>query len=104
MLPGRNRLQTQDFPNAARGRRLPFLGGTLVFIPDTNTFRAGIVVSKKIAKTAIRRNRIRRRMYAALYEILPTLPAGTCTVFPDASAATVEFSELVSSLRKVFKV
>lgn len=101
MLAFQNRLHTIDFPNAAKGRRLPFVGGTLVFIPGGDMFRAGVVVSKKVTKTAVVRNRIRRRVYRALQINLASLPHGTCAVFPDAGCQNIPMEILSESFRSV---
>lgn len=49
------------------GRRMHTPGFTIVYAPAPKA-RAAAVVSKKIARTAVARNRLRRRIYAALYE------------------------------------
>jgi ribonuclease P protein component len=36
-------------------------------------YRAAVVVSKKVNKSAVKRNRIRRRLYAALQEVEPQI-------------------------------
>jgi ribonuclease P protein component len=99
MLPASHRLETSDFPAATLGRRVSFSAGTLVFKAGSESFQAAVIVSKKVSKKSVVRNRIRRRVYAALYESLSKLPNGTCAVFPTADAATCSFTELVGSLR-----
>ena len=48
---------------------------SLVFCDNSRGFtRVAVVVSKKVAKTAVKRNRIRRRVYEALrcnFELIP---------------------------------
>lgn len=44
-------------------KRLPY--GQVLFVPAED-FRASIVVSKKVEPTAVGRNTLRRRLYAAL--------------------------------------
>lgn len=39
--------------------------------PRRETYRAAVVVSKKVSKSAVVRNRIRRRVYAAVQGIVP---------------------------------
>jgi ribonuclease P protein component len=41
---------------------------TVIYTPET-TLRGAVVVSKKVAKAAVTRNTIRRRLYAALRQI-----------------------------------
>lgn len=45
------------------------------FLPNTDrTTRAGVVVSKKVAKTAVERNKIKRTIYRLLQENKEALP------------------------------
>lgn len=60
------------------------------------TFRAAVIVGRKVSKSAVVRNRIRRRVYEALQAEAPRVQAPydlLVTVFSD-QAATVEFTEL----------
>ena len=48
---------------------------SLVFVPNKRGFtRVAVVVSKKVLKTAVGRNRIRRRIYEALRVNFETMP------------------------------
>lgn len=47
-------------------KRLPY--GQVLFVPAKD-FCASIVVGKKVEKTAVGRNALRRRLYAALYTL-----------------------------------
>ena len=55
---------------------------SLVFVENTRGFtRIGVVVSKKVEKTAVGRNRIRRRIYEALRLNMEDIPKKTDYVF-----------------------
>ena len=55
---------------------------SLVFVKNERGFtRIGVVVSKKIEKTAVGRNRIRRRIYEVLRRNFDKLPEKTDYVF-----------------------
>jgi ribonuclease P protein component len=41
--------------------------------PKRKTYRAAVVVSKKVHKSAVARNRMRRRLYALLQELEPQI-------------------------------
>jgi ribonuclease P protein component len=41
--------------------------------PRRQTYRAAVVVSRKVHKSAVARNRMRRRLYAALQEFEPQI-------------------------------
>ncbi len=65
----------------------------------TPTYRAAVIVSKKVAKSAPRRNRIRRR----IYEVIRQLPIQThidiaVSVF-DERITTLPYSELETAIR-----
>jgi ribonuclease P protein component len=64
--------------------------------PKHKHFRAAVVVSKKVHKSAVARNRIRRRIFELIRLHADRIPAGTdlvVTVF-DASAGTMPHEEL----------
>ena len=55
---------------------------SLVFVKNERGFtRVGVVVSKKVEKTAVGRNRIRRRVYEAIRLNMDKLPKETDYVF-----------------------
>jgi ribonuclease P protein component len=79
MLPKHRRLQAREVKNVmAQGRsaRATYLSAKQ--LPGTIPFRAAAVVSKKVAKTAVQRNRVRRALYRALQGIQGS---GTHVVF-----------------------
>lgn len=59
----------------------------------------GIVVSKKTLKSAVARNRVRRRLKEAL-RTLPELSACRAILFPNPQVLHVPFTELQDSLRQ----
>ena len=44
-------------------------------------YRVAVVVSRKVSKSAVTRNRIRRRVYAAVRQASAVIPPGTDLVF-----------------------
>ena len=68
-------------------------------------YRVAVVVSKKVHKSAVVRNRIRRRIYEAVRTTDQVLPAGldlVFTVFSDKVAA-MEPQELVTSINDLLQ-
>lgn len=59
----------------ARGKivRGPFFGLRYIYNSRRDVYRAAVVVSKKVSKSAVVRNRIRRRLYEALREHEPAV-------------------------------
>lgn len=69
----------------------------LIFMPNSRGFqRFSVVVSKKIFKSAVSRNRIRRRLYEALRLELPDyqVPMDCIFVVHSRSLATMPFRDL----------
>jgi len=84
MLPLNNRLKkTTDIRNVFKQGRL-FKEGFLIFKTvksDLNKSRFGFIVSQKVSKQAVVRNRIKRRMRGAVIKRLKEIKSGTDNVF-----------------------
>ena len=99
MLPRHARLPHLVFTERPV-RRVRFEFGTMALYShnsDAPAGRGAVIVSKKVAKTAPLRNRIRRRTYAALRALMP-LPHAVA-VYPTKEVATAPFQKIVASLR-----
>jgi ribonuclease P protein component len=75
------------------------------WLPDNKAnLRAAIVVSRKISKSAVVRNRIRRRIYNLLEANLTNLKNGDLiiTVF-DASLAEAPAADVEQALKEILK-
>jgi len=72
MLPKKNRLTTNQFDRSFRKSKKIHteLARFLISNGRENT-KCAVVVSKKIAKSAVKRNRIRRQIYALMDQIIP---------------------------------
>lgn len=120
MLPRKNRISKNDFPAPKRPAYRDEHGagrqGLRVFSPlfsgviykNEGLSRSAVVVSKKTAKTAVARNRIRRRFYAVLEPILKESKQGGMMVFyPKKEVETAPFavlkSEIETALQKFAK-
>ena len=83
---------------------------SLVFVPNSRGFtRMAVVVSKKVEKTAVLRNRIRRRAYEVLRRNQALIPGKTDYVFVIYSRKvltmpTGELEELLGKLVEQSKV
>ena len=74
---------------------------SLVFCDNIRGFtRIAVVVSKKVAKTAVLRNRIRRRVYEVLRENLEYIPKKKDYIFViyNKDIATMPYNQLVKLL------
>ncbi len=90
MLSRKNRIPTKQFPEVTRGKTIQNELFRVV-IKNESTLkvpRCAVIVSNKIAKTAVSRNRIRRQIYSFLGEIVESLPSAYLSVFPKKSEMT----------------
>lgn len=90
MLKRSNRIPTKQFPEVIRGKTLQNELFRVVVKNDKNLTspKCAVIVSNKIAKTAVTRNRTRRQVYDILSEILPQLPHAYISVFPKKTPMT----------------
>ena len=70
---------------------------TLRFISGTSE-RAAVIVSKKIAKTAVSRNTIKRKVRSALAPLIPNKSL-TILVYTKKGAAKLSVTEMARELR-----
>jgi RNase P protein component len=81
-------------------RRVRFSHGSISYIPYMPVGVA-VVVSKKIDKRAVARNRIRRRVYSVLRDVNKSTPLReSFIVFPTRTALTAPYAELKNAIEK----
>jgi ribonuclease P protein component len=95
MLPKAARLPHHAFLGRPF-KRVRFKYGSVGFYTDSEP-RIKVIVSKKIARRAVDRNRIRRRLTHALTKLRPQV-IHSIVVLPTQDAARAPFSELLSAL------
>ena len=103
MLAQANRVtRPDDFRQAVRRGRRASTASTVLYALSTENDRAGrfgFIVAKS-AGGAVVRNRIRRRLRAASFELLDTVPAGTDIVVRGlAGTDALAWDALVADLR-----
>ena len=79
---------------------------SLVFTKNTRgKTRVAVVVSKKVLKSAVGRNRIRRRVYEAIRLELGNFPRPTDYIFVvyNKNVATMDFMELRRMVRELLE-
>lgn len=84
MLKRSNRIPTKQFPEVTRGKtlqnelfRVVIKGDKALKVP-----KCAVIVSNKVAKTAVARNRVRRQVYGLLGDLIANLPIAYISVFP----------------------
>lgn len=90
---------------SGRMARGPLLAIKALENPRRGTYRAAVVVSRKVSKSAVARNRMRRRLYASVRELAAGFAGPydiVITVFNDGVLQTAP-TELSGQLKKQFK-
>lgn len=106
MLPRINRIPRKEFPvYPLRGIRVLSSLFSATIYPREHGVKFSVVVSKKTAVTAVVRNRIRRRLYAAVDPLIKTFTRGaTIVLYPNINAEKTPLpllrKEIVEVLRK----
>ena len=80
-----------------KGKTIRKPGISLVFCDNTKGFtRMAVVVSKKVEKSAVRRNRIRRRIYEVLRKNIDLVPKKRDYIFVvyNKKLSTIKYLEL----------
>lgn len=109
MLPKKFRLSKQEFKQVMKdgqmvsGRLMGILLSEARLRPMEQDFgeaKAGIIVSKKLSNKAVVRNKLKRRIRAALQEVLPEFHSGLhLVVLPNRRALAVAVKELEEELK-----
>lgn len=100
MLPKKERLSREAFNRSfAVGKR--YHSPTLTLIHDPgSSFHGSAVIGKKHAKTAVLRNKFRRRVYNVLHAVHQSTPLqGVFIVIAKAGAGTLPYDTLKDELR-----
>ncbi len=102
MLKKRDRLTTREIESLSLGKSV---FGTLIslrILPAKKT-KLAATVSKKIIKTAVDRNRMRRRIYAATEAVLSQVRTPAIVmIMPKKECLTLPFTELATEIKSVF--
>lgn len=105
MLPRKNRIPRHDFPAGPRqgSRVFSTLFSGIIYPSKTGT-RISVVVSKKTTKTAVARNRLRRRFYAVTTPYLQSFSQGSLVVlYPKIEAEKAPASLLKTEVETVLR-
>ncbi len=103
MLPSSNRLTIPLFAEVMdKGKLVHASFLSAKFIKKTGITRFSVVISKKVAKNATDRNKIRRRTYTALRPLLPYMPETHGVLMMKAGTNKLTIPALTSALKEIF--
>lgn len=102
MLPKKYRLPIQRLPaKSIKNIGSPILA-VKIFNSNLSHARFGVIISKKINKTAVGRNRLKRLVFAFIQKIFPKIPPADYLIIINKKEA--DGKELIVELKKVFHV
>jgi ribonuclease P protein component len=103
MLPKKNKVNHALFDEIFKQGRYfvtDLMNGRYLIVSRSEK-RIAVVVSKKIKKRSVERNRVKRRFYKAFYSLLPDLPSGTCmAVFINKAGADASLHFITQDISK----
>ncbi len=90
MLKRSARLSRAQFTEFGKNGKRMHAEAAFISMSPYATFHGAVVVSKKVSKSAVRRNRLRRQTYAQLEQIKQSGKTGVfvCTLKPEAEKMT----------------
>ena len=107
MLASKNRFHRRNHLNYVhrKGRMLRSPSISIRFLDNQKheDYRVAVMVSKKVAKSAVKRNRIRRRVYSVVEKLQPPLKASVDLIVMvyDEKVAEMDYPELEDTLTKM---
>ncbi len=106
MLPKKQRVSTRLFSEINKGSKkidTPLFLLKARFVPQGQISKFSCVVSKKVSKSAVSRNRIRRVFYSAIKNSLPKQAKGVVFVFYlKSEALQAKQKDFEKEIRNVF--
>ncbi len=102
MLAKKERLDRKAFDRFfVSGKRFHTANFQLIYTAQP-AFHGSVVVGKKVFKSAVRRNRLRRRVYAVLYRLkdAPT-PAGVFIIIAKPAAGTLIQAKIAPEIEQL---
>ncbi len=100
MLSKKHRISKGIFPSATKGRRYFYALFSITHKDATSGPLFAVVVGKSVGKTAVLRNKVRRRFYESLHKYLTKIKnKGHYIFFVKKGAEKVTFKEIDSEIK-----
>ncbi len=103
MLSLQHRIPRKDFGPLLKSRIFAHSPHFSLRFADSTGVRVAVSVSKKVSKSAVVRNTIRRRMYALVRDVVPTMRPGLFLFIAKPKAETVKGEALKAELSTLLK-
>ncbi len=104
MLKKTNRInKTRDLQKVYRSGKTLHTPALVIKFAKSEKIRTGFVVSKKISKKAVERNRIKRALREQMRLAIPFLETGDYMLVAKPAAASYKNKELTLQLQNCFK-
>lgn len=105
MLPKNRRISREIFKSFPGKKKFSESENfSLLYSPNSTTARFGVSVSKKVSKKAVVRNKIRRRTYSELRDLISISKPGLYLFVAKPSAKDVKGEKLKNELKKLLVV
>lgn len=103
MLPSLNRIDRRTMQRLKKPTQVCVVGYIhLAWFPADGVWKVGVVVSKKVSKNAVDRNRIRRSLYEVTREFMYISPSGYYMVRLKKGAKNKSLKKMRSDLHVAF--
>lgn len=103
MLKQKERLSREQFAHYGRVGKKVHAEYVSLSRSNSPTFHGSVVVSKKVAKSAVTRNTLRRLVYAQLYGVKCAGATGVFIVFLKPGAAAISKAALRVAVRELIE-
>jgi ribonuclease P protein component len=104
MIPRSRRIPKSSFRYLSAGRSFSHGALSIRCVPlsTSEPSRIAVIVSKKVAKSAVARNKLRRRVYSAFQPMLPRLKEGfLCLAYLRREGEGLSFKDLSSAIEEL---
>ncbi len=101
MLSSQNRIPRKDFGDILSSRQTSSTKNFLLRFAQNKDKRFAVSVSKKVSKSAVARNTLRRRTYAVLRDLLPKLGNGLYLISAKPSAKDLRGDRLKNEITEL---
>jgi ribonuclease P protein component len=107
MLAQKHRINRRFFNEVFSGGQYfggQYFSGKIIKLDNITPPRFAVVSSKKNLKRAVERNRLRRRVYAAIHSLVPSIKPGFAIIlFAKPDVLAMDFITLKTILTDLFK-